>query len=260
MFYYQLKKIDSNGFFQKGTISSLHEDIPYEQPTIWKKLKRLVDNQLIRKYANGYQLISYDELFAILGYNMTFANGRKGIFKIHKIPMLQCSNIKDLLAWIDIRENLNHQTNKAFNSLKKSSQYSANNLSCTTMQDKRKILSSIVDKNLVQMATNNDKHVEHCKYMDLFMMEDKSVHCNPDVTLSLEGICSILQLPNTSSAHNIIQRLSDQKRISVTNREIFIESTTMTYQEIKQKFGDSYILREGAIFRTLTNSIKCINY
>jgi hypothetical protein len=109
------------------------------------------------------------------------------------------------------------------------------------------------------MVKSNDDNEEHCQMIESFMIDNTKSHCNPDVTLSLEGICSVLLLPNPSSAHNIIRRLQHQKRVTVENRELFIESTCLSYKQVKEKFGDSYTFRDGMIFRTLSNLITCIN-
>lgn len=259
VFYYQLKILDSHGFFVEGSISHLHTRLPYSQSSIWKKLNRLVQHKLIKKHANGYQLISYDDLFDILGYDLSYHKGRKGSFKIHKIPLEQCNHIKDLFAFIDIRDNLNTQVFRAFGNLTRTNQYSVKKLYCSNTDQKRVLLKKIVTENLVHMIDSNDQNANLCQMHDAFDTESTIKHCNPDITLSLKGICRLLRLSNTSSAHIIVQRLIKQKKLLVSTRKMFIETTTLSYSQFKKNFDDRYTLKDGMIFRTLSNQISCIN-
>lgn len=250
-FFYQLKLINIQGFFERGTVSTLN--LPYSKPSIWRKIKRLVDLNLIRHNSNGYQLVSYDTLFQHLGYDLSRNGIRNGSFKIHRIPYTQCSNIKDLLAFIDIRDNLNKQTHQAYLNFNRTNQYAGQKLYCSDIRDKRHTLSNLARKNTVQMINSNDNNVM------LHQMGIESTHCNPDITLSLKGLCNLLGLSNTSSANAIVDRLVAQKRLNVRTRQLFLETTTLTYTEFKSEYDGRHIYKEGAIFRTLPNLITCIN-
>lgn len=257
-FYYELKTISDNGFFAKGTLNSLHKELEYSQSNIWKRLARLVKLKLIKQNANGYQVVSYDQLFEVLGYDLTPTETRRGTFKIHRVPLQQCKHIKDLLAFLEIRDNLKSQVYRAFNNLRRTDQYTGQKLYCANNEDRKKYLNEYANKNYVQMIVSNDQNIELCNMLEAFG-KGKSTHCNPDVTLSLQGICNLLGLSNTSCAHLIINRLVAQKRLTSTRREAFIETTTLTYTEFKAKYSDQYTMRNGMIFRTLSNQLTCIN-
>jgi len=256
VFYYQLKMINEQGFFAKGSISTL--DVPYSKPSIWRKIKRLVQLDLIKVNKNGYQLKKYDTLFQFLGYNLTKENNRKGTFKIHRVPFTQCTDLKHLFAFLDIRDNLNKQTKTAYRRLLQSNQYTGQNLYCTSLSEKKQLLSNIVKNNTVQMINSNDHNKQLCDFRDAFGKQVKDKYCNPDITLSLKGVCSILGLTSCSSAYAIVKQLVKQKRVLSSRRKVFITTTSLTYKEIVAKYGYKYSLQGSMLFRNLSNKLVCI--
>lgn len=257
-FYYSLKKIHSNGFFENGTlVNTIQRHIGYTNSTIWKKVKQLTSLGLMYKHKQGYRLASYDKLFSILGYDITTGEHRKGTFKIHKIPTNTINDIKSWLALVDIRDNLNAQTHKAHYNLHKDKryQYTENNLHCASLRDKRQILNHVAKKT-VQMIQFNEESIMAVQLQQAYCKrDDDKVYCNPDVTLSLKGICRILGLSNTSSAHNIVQRMKINQLISVQSRMVRVGSTCIDYDTYIKQYSDLYILKQGVLWRRVPNKI-----
>lgn len=218
-------------------------------------MSRLLELQMMRKDVDGYRLVKYDSLFEMLGYDLSWNGKRYGEFKLHKIPSNQCRNLKELMAFLDIRDNLNSQVKRAFKALKSTKQYTVPYHTCTGMDNKRKALSMIVKKNLRTIVKSNDENRERVEFAEAFGKSIDSTYCNPDVTLSLKGICRVLGLSNTSSAHLILQKLRKQQRIDINKRSLFIETTTLSDREARTQYGNNFKVKDGMLFRTLSNQI-----
>jgi hypothetical protein len=260
VFYYELKVLSDNGFFMKGSVAKLiSKKLKCTENTVWKKLKRLVNLGLCNKNTNGYSLKSYDTLFSTLGYNLEKDGHRKGSFKINKIPHTRGMKIKHQLALVDIRDNLNNQTHKAFYNLHqdKRYQYTENNLHCATMKDKREILESLAKDNVRMMALN-DEAIETNTFMEAMSKDYNIKYCNPDITLSLKGVCQILGFTNTSSAFVLLKQMQENNLIEISRRLIRIGSTTMSYKEFIKDYSRTHILRDGTLFRRLCNKVVVV--
>jgi len=258
-FYYTLKTIDQNGFFRHGTVvSTIQQHTKYASATIWNKIRKLTNCNLLAKHKQGYRLVSYDKLFSVLGYDLTKTDHRKGQFKIHKIPVSQINDIKSWIALIDVRDNLNQQIHKAYYNLHKDKryQYTENNLHCANKRFKQQVLESVA-KNTVRMVDLNEEAMTVIQMDELHCKHNKAnVYCNADVTLSLKGICKVLGLSSTSSAHRIVQRMKSNQLVEVKNRMMRLGATSIDYATYCKEYADRYILKDGALWRRLPNKIS----
>lgn len=260
-FYYKLKMLSRNGYFEKGrVISTINKHIKQSDANIWKKIKELVQTGLCYNHSQGYRLVSYDKLFEKLGYDLVKSKNRRGTFKIHKVPTKLISDVRSTIAFVDLRENLNQQTNRAFYNLHKDKryQYTEKNLHSATLKEKRSILNSVVKSN-VRMIELNDEAITTQKLYEARSNKDmQQLFCNPDVTLSLKGVCRILGFSNTSSAHATIKRLQHYKMIEVEKRRIRIGSCALSYAEYLKDYSDLYIMEGNVLFRRLPNKISVV--
>lgn len=257
IFYYQIKSINDHGFFKNNTlIKQISHHTQYASSTIWRKVKRLQQNHLITKHNNGYRLASYDKLFEILQYDLTWNGKRKGTFKIHRIPLDQIHDVKSWLAYVDLRDNLNHQVKVAYKKLLKDEryQYTGKSLHCASKSYKKYHLDQIA-KSTVQMVKFNDDNKLAYQISQSHQRDNITCDmCNPDVTLSLKGICRILGLSNTSCAHKIIERMKEFNMINSIKRACFDRVTHMSYDQYL-KIAHKYILKDGVLFRRLPNKL-----
>ena len=109
-FYYKLKSIVNHGFFQKSEIIEIYlAQFKGSKSFTYRKLDRLLTLGLIRK-DNGYRLIKYDDLFLLLGYDMTRKNSKRlGNFKIHMISSDHVGNLEGHLCVEEMKLKMRRQ-------------------------------------------------------------------------------------------------------------------------------------------------------
>lgn len=257
IFYYQIKSINDHGFFKNNTlIKQINQHTEYATSTIWRKVKRLQENHLMTKHNNGYHIASYDKLFNILNYDLTWNGKRKGNFKIHRIPLDQIDDVKSWLAYVDVRDNLNKQVKIAYKKLLKDKryQYTGKSLHCASKKYKQYQLDQIAKSPVQMVKFNDDTKLAYQLSQANQRANQHDKMCNPDVTLSLKGICRILHLSNTSCAHKIIQRLKQFNMIDTIKRIAPYKTTHMSYQQYL-KIAHKYLLIDGVLFRRLPNKL-----
>jgi len=259
VWYYQFKALNDHGFFKSGQVSQQTTTLNISTSTLWRRINKLISVGLMKKHRNGYQLISYDKLWTLLQYDMsvtTGRNGRKrfGSFKIHKITVSKSTfnNIKEWIAYVDLRDNLNKQTHAAFNKIIKDKRYRHAAISRTVILSAKKAALKNQFRNNVQTIRLYDETIESSKY-DEFNQKQKHQLVNPDITLSLYGIMNLFGLSNTSSAHNIVQRLKSIKLIDVKQRIVPI-SLSIDFESFK-KIAHNHFQRDGVLYRRLPNLI-----
>lgn len=257
VYFYQLKMINEHGLFINGqVISTISKATDYKSANIWKKNRELINLGLLHKHKQGYRLSSYDKLFTLLGYDMSKNGHRKGSFKIHRIPFDKIRDIKSWIVKVDLHDNINEQIRKAFNNLLKDKryQYTGKQLHCASLSQKKEILQSIAN-NTVQMVRFNDEAILYRQMDEAYGKSSNRIFCNPDVTLSLQGVCNVLGLTNTSSAYRIINRLVQFDLIKVQKRKLRVGNTSIDYNDYKEHYSDMYILKDGCLWRRLCNKI-----
>jgi len=212
----------------------------------------------MKRHRNGYQLVSYDTLWTILGYDMSDYKGksgklRRGKFKIHKISIKNINTIKEWIAYVDLRDNLKKQVHAAFNKLLKDKRYRHAAPSRTVIFSAKKAALKNLFRNNVQTIRLYDETIEHSKYSEL-NQKSKQQLVNPDITLSLYGIMNLFGLSNTSAAHNIVNRLKSLKMIDVKQRIVPI-SSGIDFESFK-KIAHNHFQHDGVLYRRLPNAIN----
>lgn len=251
--FYQLKCINSHGFFhKKDVVSQLHSHLKLSKSNIYLKLSRLIELKLLHRNKLGYNLASYDQLFHLLKYDMTYndTSKRLGDFKISKIKVRSLQDVKSLLDFVQIRHNLKAQTHTAFRSLKKDNrfQYTAKYKIRKNLGTRAQILA-VESKDLVRLDEMNQFSI------NLNQVNSSKNLCNPDITLSLRGICSVLGLSNTSSAFLIINKLKQLKLVKILQRS-FIVQCSVSYSDFKERFDQRfYRFESGVVTKKLSNKV-----
>lgn len=220
--YYQLKIVNSNGYFPGTTLihKMLSEKISKSESSCYYKLRKCISTGLVKKTAYGYQLVSYDDMFELLGYNMTYYNKRKrkGFFKIHKIREDNIAEVKNWIQYVDIRDSLRKQRILLFKSLKNSKTHSVP-LDHYTISSCKEKLDELVSRDPVKFYSSFKDDLNTYIYT-LQTGKKFKRELNLDITLSLKGVCRVLGLTNVSSARLILERLSKNKFLKVESRII----------------------------------------
>ena len=120
--WYALKSKKIDGFYKDN---SIYLDLEYSNSFKYKIIKVLTENNLIRKEYNGYQLVSYDDLFKEFDYDMNLKISstliRRGKFKIFKIKKQHLSNFLEKVCLEEIRLKLSRMKYKFREALKQKS-------------------------------------------------------------------------------------------------------------------------------------------
>ena len=255
IFYYQLKSIVSDhGFLSSKTIINQTSILKLSQSSIWRKVDQLVTCGLLIKHSNGYRLVSYNQLYNILGYDMTYnvIKKRLGCFKIHKIVNYTIHSLKYVFAFIDIRDNMKRQMHNAWKNLRKDSRYAESKLHCGTRRQK---LQSLCSNNVRTISLNDEtQYIQQlCESLD----KHSDYSCNPDITLSLKGICRVLGISSTQTAFNIISNLKRLELMDSLNRFIFVETTDLSLDTFHTKYDRRYyqLGPNGIVLRRITNKL-----
>lgn len=251
-FYYRCKVVvDQHGFIPKGKIVPTLKSLMLSDGAIWNHIRKAIECGFIKKNKQGYRLVSYDQVFSILGYDMTIVKGRKGTFKIHKVSVKHIDQIKSWIAFVDIRDNLKTQVINAWRNLKSDSRYQYTVPKTRIPLSHKKAILDDIAEDYVHMVKLNDQAIYTNQLQDDYGHE-QTHFCNADITLSLKGIGKLLGLTNTSSAHKIVRSLIDLGLMTKRNRVIRIGATLLTRDQINTK---THYIELGAIFRRICNKI-----
>ena len=240
--YYQLKIINSSGYFKGTTIVSrmISSGICNTESSCYYKLNKGIKLGVIKKTQKGYQIVSYDDMFEMLGYDMqyNYKKKRKGFFKIYKIQELNIKSVKSWVQYVDIRDSLRQQRLTLYQSLRNHKTHPVP-LSHYTQSDCREILNQFVSKDPVQFYDDFRDDLNGYIYSLMSGKSEYKRDLNLDITLSLKGVCRILGLTNISSARDILESLSLTGFLEVTRRLVKteIDSPNIYYKMVR---GERY--------------------
>ena len=261
IWYYQFKTLNSHGFLKSGQVSQQTLSLQISTATLWRRIDKLISVGLMKKHRNGYQLISYDDLWTLLGYDMSIYIGRNnkrrlGKFKIHKISVKDIKDIREWIVYVDLRDNLKKQVHAAFNKIFKDKRYRHADISRTVIFSAKKAVLENQFRNNVQTIRLYDETIENAKLSEIYQKSNRQL-VNPDITLSLRGIMNLFGLSNTSTAHNIIQRLKSLKMIDIEQRIVPIGSAVEF--SLFKKIAHNHFQRDGILYRRLPNKIYLLS-
>ena len=249
--YYEFKiHADQSGFISKKQLTQGFKRLG-SRATIYNRMTRLIYCGLVKKVSNGYQIVKYDRLFELLGYDMSKCGHRKGTFKVHKIPAKEIKNIKVWMAFVDIRDNLNNQISVVWSKLQRlyPDRYTVKN--SHNLGTKRQILKDLTKFN-VQTIKDRHQAIDDYEYAEARQIHTPQ-HLNTDITLSLSGICNILGLSNTSSAYKIVSYMEGYGLLISKRRTVMMGAT------IEDKVDNNRFYIDGStLFARIPNKIEVV--
>ncbi len=268
-FYYQLKVINEEGFFPFGKVASIiQKKYSIAQSSVWRKIKRLSNLELIRKEEDGYRLVKYDTLFSILGYDLTYqkTKNRTGKFKIFKLSLNKIDNLISHTATAEIDLNLKRQQFKVYKKVMEQSRFKkllrkecTQPVSLTGAKGLIERLYKLTDK--VAHLKETKESIKVKEYMEACgkMSADETEHCNLDITISNRGITKLLGFKTSLKGFQLQKSLVKLNLISSSKRRMYIGSSDLTYKEFRAEFKDpSYRLEDSIIYRVLPNKITVL--
>jgi len=265
-FYYQLKVINEEGCFKKGSVVPLiQKNYNFSQSSIWRKIKRLSKLGLINKDKNSYHLVRYDKLFEILGYDLTQNNKTKriGNFKIFKLSLKKIDNLIAYVAKEEIDLNLDRQAYQVWQKIRSNSEFKKLLRKERTQPRSLKDIRGFIDK--LYNNSNKVESIENTKQSKIatrYIEESKkhslknNSYCNLDITLSNRGIAKLLGFRTTLKGFQLQTLLNKLNLIKSNKRDIFIKTTNQTYKEFRNEFKDpTYRLVDSIIMKRISNKI-----
>lgn len=257
-FYYKLKTIDISGHFLKKFVTpTIKERFNYSESSIWIKIRKLIDLGLIKRSSTGYRLVKYDTLFQILGYDLTDIekNGktRKGTFQITKIKSTNVFHLRDIAAFIDIKNNFRQQV---FNVLRNIKSLIPKQKMATGLSEGFRYLDGVFQK------TDISKYLMECNESNLakeYALQSggnlKSIAPNIDIAITCNHLSNILGYSAQSTGYVIEQRLKALGLINVINRTHTIKLDATRQEFEAMNLGKSYYYCNGSIVKQLPNKI-----
>lgn len=251
LFYYRMKSMSSNGFFKIGGIS---KSLTGSNATIWRHIRFLLDNNLIRKDKGGYRLTKYDELFGFLGYSLRKKGHRNGSFKIHRIPIAALSELEEYAITEDIKLNLNRQTYRALQRtpipVNKTTPKKHTAFSEAFIELRRKPLT-------VEDIRRKRRGVFKRLYDEAVTGEESSEgeYCS-DVTLSCAGIARISGYKRRSSGSVMSHRLERMSYLKVERRNLFVATFAGNQANFRKRYKHrAYYMTDGIVYLNISNQI-----
>jgi len=269
LFYYQLKSLNVEGVLKKGEIEPILIDrFNLTRPSIWRKIKRLINLGLLIKTENFYKLCSYDSLFFILGYSLEekiYYKGdkklrRKGNFKIWQIAVDKLKSFLENIARKEIELNYQRQLYKISQTLKQDEYL-------LKLIPKNKLKVNLVDLESLDLIKNllniNNLVEKSFKAKQISYLEAKngesyySTQSNIDVTLSCNGLAKLLGFKSAASGYKLEQKLKKLGLISIKTRKILIETNPLFASQLYEKVRSikNYVLNNGRLYYFLPNQL-----
>lgn len=265
-FYYELKALRDNGFFRKGEIVSLvKKNYGTSESSVWRKIKRLLNIKLVRRYREGYRLVNYDTLFEYLGYDLeyNFIRERKGSFKIFKIDKRNVSELITYTAKEEIKLNLTRQAFKVFKSVSKQDRFKELHRNHTQIKPKSlKEIQFIIDElykgiDKVEYLREIKASKDLTKYIEMTQKTDiENEYVNLDIALSNRGIAKLLGYKSQESGFKIQKRLVELGLIQSQKRQMYLGRTSLSSTQFKKQNKDkSCKYNGGYIVKNIPNKI-----
>jgi len=272
VFYYQLKSLTIEGILRKGEIEPiLVSRFNLTRPSIWRKLKRLVDLGLVKKEKDFYKLYNYDKLFHVLGYwlgKKTYYKNEKrvsrlGRFKIWHISVDCLSNFLEYITRQEIELNYKRQLYKISQTLKQDDflldLIPKNKLKVSLT--KTKSLDFIKDQLNINDLVEKSIKAKTISYNEAKIGEDYySKQSNIDLTLSCSGLARLLGFKSAASGYKLEQRLKELGLLIIKKRKILIEKNPLFANQLYEKVKNirNYVLADNQLYYYLPNQLVLI--
>ncbi len=207
IFYHQLKRLRIDGFFARGTIKNYFDALPYKEVTIRSKITRMIELGFIRKENGGYQLISYDDLWKLLGYDLRDPS------KYRIIRVNSDTEFKWELMTLEIDKNIRSQERIAI----KGHIYKECDLNPDTDKIPKKLIKAMARKFSHKIALR--------KQLLEIRRTLSYAKVNYDFTLSCEGVAKLFGYTSGAQGWQIEKELKRRNLLKVMKRPpLFISS------------------------------------
>lgn len=225
LFYYELKGLRIDGFFKRGTIQNYSEQLGRSKGNIYSKLTKLVNAGFIRKGRKGHQLISYDDFWKKLGFDLS----ERINFKVIKIRTVKGTEFKYELFSNEIDYNLKSQEKRAI----KGHIYKEAERNPDTDIMPSKISRSLKKKFSHKLALRK-------QYLDIRGSMNYT-DVNYDFSLSCQGVANLFGYGSAMQGHFIKKELVKRGLLKVTKRPaVFITNNVdrNTFNNIQVEYPD----------------------
>jgi hypothetical protein len=259
LFWYKMKSIKQTGLFSKeNLVLEIQKNFNISKSTIYSHISILKKLHFIRESYTHYSLISYDKLFALLGYDLSLKRlkkgYRKGNFAIDKIDTsFDIENLKERIDCGELKLNLRRQfhiVNSSMSPIKEALVYkeSENSITYNGLNIKLRL-------NKVETADNNI----NISIRDNFVIKDNEKTINLIQGISSKGIAKILGLRSTKSVHDLKIKSINKQLIHIYHQNIILKEycdfldEAMLHQLLMKR---SYNFRGGSFNKPLTYQLQ----
>lgn len=232
IFWYKIKPIYQTGsFLRKGFIDIVQEFYDISKANIYLHLSVLKGLGLIKQDKLYYKLVSYDQLFKRLGYDLklykTNRKLRKGNFAIDKVEVEDLDILEDRIDCGEIKLNLRRQEYK----LKKVSPGSMSNI----------LESHLKTTGKQQTIVFDGSNIELSKSLLLNVKDRLTISHNQDkifmvMGLSCKGLCRILGYKSTKSVHDLKKRCSKLGVMFTQQQKVLFKKSCNILDEVLLKY------------------------
>lgn len=246
IFYYELKSLNPQGYFPRGSGSALIKDkLKISESTLRRKLKKLEKLTWIRRVNANILLTNYDHFWITLGLDPHTVK-----IKLHKLTPGE--NFIDNLFFEEIKLNLKRQNHLLFENYVKN-ELSDNGVQHPEYMHKQK-LAIIVRKLKPYISKGlHDSHRNQLRYFKKHLRYKKT---NFDVTLSCKGISNLFGYKSDSQGYIIQQKLKTCNKIKITKRCLLINKSFSGKGYIE--LPKSFFVRGNHLYKQLPNMITII--
>lgn len=222
-FYYFLKTIDTSGFISKSSlVCQVKKQTPISDSSIYRKIKRLIELQWVKKTSNGYRLCTYRFLFERLGLGdrkvyFTELKGRATITSAH----------------IELKKKIQSQAYAALMALSSDRNYQRSFKNTRGKLIER--LDQLTQNEVAYMIENNAKSRQCAEYAEISQGSAPSF-CNPDITMSYNRIAEFLCLSSSSEAFVLMNTLLENGLVEIERNRLVLIERGLLYKEFCERY------------------------
>ena len=249
VFFYQLKSINKEGYFKKeGFAKMVSERFSISEPSLFRKLKRLIDLGIVVNLKFSYNLISYHKLWDIFGYDLSVQKTKKkrfrrGNFRLVKLNVQEyLSNFVNYCDFEEINLNIrrqNYEVGKYISEKKR--------LDVVSNRAKMDVTGNILTYRPLNTNIDSDPY-----YLDEYLngllkyQVSKKLNLNLMPTISCVGLCELLGFKSTSCSYKLLQRIERLNFCTVFKQRVFLgkeENQTAAIRKVRElkRFSQNFI-------------------
>lgn len=249
LFYYKMKSLRVEGSFHKSEVVKVVSGrFGYSEPSIWRKLRKLIDLGYVFKVGDHYCLVSYDVLFKKLGFTLVETKKKKRSgFPIFRIESRDLNNFLDYIGLEEIKSSFFRQRK----SLKSSEHIGLiQNHSLETFKQ-------MFRKSNINQKIDSLLDLKSLSYLIAKGVQDVSLKQNLDITISCFGISRLLGFLSPSTGYAIERRLEELGLIQIRRRKFLVECNPLLVEKVYQslKHIPNFILKENKVYLIYTNEL-----